>query len=100
MTLPQPANVSLASMAPPPPSKQVLAKEGVVRYDPLGDPFDPNLHDALFEVPDATKEPGTVAVVVKVRRCSCGAFVGAQLLWVGLDSCPLGSQVTGVAGPA
>ncbi|EFN57477.1 hypothetical protein CHLNCDRAFT_11196, partial [Chlorella variabilis] len=38
---------------------------GVTRYDPLGDKFDPNLHNALFEVPDATKDPGTVAVVVK-----------------------------------
>jgi molecular chaperone GrpE len=37
----------------------------VQRYDPLGQPFDPNLHNALFEVPDATKEPGTVALVVK-----------------------------------
>lgn len=45
---------------------QVLASEGVTRYDPLGDAFDPNLHNALFEVPDATKEPGTIAVVVKV----------------------------------
>jgi molecular chaperone GrpE len=44
-----------------------MEKEGVVRYDPLGDKFDPNLHNALFEVPDATKEPGTVAVVIKVR---------------------------------
>lgn len=46
---------------------QVLAQEGVTRYDPLNEAFDPNLHNALFEVPDATKEPGTVAVVVKVR---------------------------------
>jgi hypothetical protein len=44
-----------------------MEKEGVVRYDPLGNKFDPNLHNALFEVPDATKEPGTVAVVIKVR---------------------------------
>ena len=43
-----------------------MEKEGVTRYDPMGDAFDPNLHNALFEVPDATKEPGTVAVVIKV----------------------------------
>lgn len=46
---------------------QIMEKEGVTRYNPLGEPFDPNLHNALFEVPDATKEPGTVAVVIKVR---------------------------------
>lgn len=52
---------------------QVLAKEGVTRYDPLGDAFDPNIHNALFQVPDATKEPGTIAVVVKVGALySCG----------------------------
>ena len=44
---------------------KILEKEGVKRFDPLGDQFDPNVHNALFEVPDATKEPGTVAVVIK-----------------------------------
>jgi molecular chaperone GrpE len=44
---------------------KILEKEGVTRYDPMGDKFDPNLHMALFNVPDATKEPGHVAVVVK-----------------------------------
>lgn len=44
---------------------KILEKEGVKKYDPMGEPFDPNLHMALFQVPDATKEPGTVAVVVK-----------------------------------
>lgn len=53
----------------------MLAKEGVTRYDALGQPFDPNLHDALFEVPDATKEPGTCAVVIKV-----GCWMGAMCL--------------------
>ena len=54
----------------------MLAKEGVTRYDPLGDAFDPNLHNALFQVPDATKEPGTIAVVVKVRRRGLAAGDG------------------------
>jgi molecular chaperone GrpE len=44
---------------------KILENEGVKRYDPLGEQFDPNLHNALFEVPDATREPGTVAVVIK-----------------------------------
>ena len=59
-------------LPPPLPRPQVLAKEGVTRYDPLGEPFDPNMHNALFEVPDASKEPGTVAVVVKVRLVGRG----------------------------
>lgn len=44
---------------------QVLRKQGVERFDPMGEKFDPNLHSALFEVPDGTKEAGTVAVVTK-----------------------------------
>lgn len=44
---------------------KILEREGVTKYDAMGQPFDPNIHNALFEVPDATKEPGTVAVVVK-----------------------------------
>jgi molecular chaperone GrpE len=44
---------------------KLLGKEGVTRYDPVGDVFDPNLHNALFQVPDGTKEPGTIAVVIK-----------------------------------
>jgi molecular chaperone GrpE len=31
----------------------------------LGVKFDPNFHDALFEVEDASKEVGSVAVVMK-----------------------------------
>lgn len=45
---------------------QVLKQHGVERYDPLGQPFDPNLHNALFDVPDTTKEHNTVAMVTKV----------------------------------
>lgn len=62
----------LSALSPPPARPacahaQVLASEGVSRYDPAGEEFDPNRHNALFEVPDATKPPRTVAVVVKVR---------------------------------
>jgi molecular chaperone GrpE len=45
---------------------QLLRQSGVEQYNPLGDPFDPNRHMAMFEVPDPTKEAGTVAVVTKV----------------------------------
>jgi molecular chaperone GrpE len=42
---------------------EVLKKQGIERYDALGDKFDPNLHAAMFEVPDEKAEPGTVAAV-------------------------------------
>lgn len=44
---------------------KIFKNFGIERFDPAGEPFDPNRHLALFEVDDPTKEPGTVAVVVK-----------------------------------
>nr|CBM40837.1 GrpE protein homolog, mitochondrial [Polytomella sp. Pringsheim 198.80] len=43
----------------------VLKKQGVVRFDPTGEAFDPNFHNALFDMPDPTKENGTIAIVTK-----------------------------------
>ena len=44
-----------------------FGKHGVVKFDPSeGDPFDPNDHMALFNVPNGEKEAGTVATVTKV----------------------------------
>lgn len=45
---------------------KVLKKFGVEKFEPVGQQFDPNSHLALFEVPDPSKEPGTVALVAKV----------------------------------
>eukprot|EP00127_Corallochytrium_limacisporum_P005677 Clim_evm56s210 gene=Clim_evmTU56s210 len=36
---------------------------GLVKVHPMGDKFDPNLHEAMFEVDDPAKEPGTVGFV-------------------------------------
>mmetsp|Transcript_8481 Transcript_8481/g.25465 ORF Transcript_8481/g.25465 Transcript_8481/m.25465 type:complete len:287 (+) Transcript_8481:132-992(+) len=45
--------------------KAALKSNGVSKYDALGEKFDPNLHSALFEIPDTTKPPGTIGVVTK-----------------------------------
>lgn len=42
-----------------------LARFGVKPIDALGARFDPNQHEALFEMPDETKVAGTVAQVVE-----------------------------------
>lgn len=39
---------------------------GVKKYGEAGDTFDPEIHDALFEIPDGSKEAGTIGQVVKV----------------------------------
>ncbi|GBF88541.1 grpE mitochondrial-like [Raphidocelis subcapitata] len=44
---------------------KVFQRHGVEQYNPAGEKFDPNLHSAMFEVPDATKEAGVIAMVSK-----------------------------------
>ncbi|MCB1645618.1 MAG: nucleotide exchange factor GrpE [Pseudomonadales bacterium] len=43
----------------------ILGKEGVQVVDPHGEPFDPNLHQAMSMVENPDVEPNTVVVVVQ-----------------------------------
>lgn len=44
----------------------ILKKHGLHSLNPNGEKFNPNEHQAMFEVPDSSREPGTVGEVVKV----------------------------------
>lgn len=44
---------------------KVLESHNIERIDPAGEPFDPNFHEAMFEVPDSDLPNGTVAQVVQ-----------------------------------
>jgi molecular chaperone GrpE len=44
---------------------KVLEKNGVKKFDPKGEKFDPNLHQAMFEVPDARVPSGSVVQVIQ-----------------------------------
>ncbi|KAI4388206.1 hypothetical protein MLD38_000558 [Melastoma candidum] len=44
---------------------EVFKKYGLEKYDPINEPFDPHRHNAMFQVPDTSKPPGTVAAVLK-----------------------------------
>ncbi|XP_044497894.1 grpE protein homolog 1, mitochondrial-like [Mangifera indica] len=44
---------------------EVFKKFGLEKFDPTNEPFDPHRHNAVFQVPDNTKAPGTVAHVLK-----------------------------------
>lgn len=44
---------------------KVYEQNDVKRFFPMGEKFDPNKHQALQEVPDPSKEPGTVCHVMK-----------------------------------
>lgn len=58
-----------------------LARHGVKKLEPKGQKFDPNMHEALFEVPDPSVPNGTVVQVVEDgysigERCLRPAKVG------------------------
>ena len=44
---------------------KTLEKNGVQKLDPLGEKFDPNFHQAMYEVPDSSVPSGTVVQVVQ-----------------------------------
>lgn len=52
-----------------------LEKHGVKKLDPKGERFDPNFHQAMFEVPDPSVPNGTVAQVVQI-----GYSIGTRVL--------------------
>lgn len=52
-----------------------LARHGIRKLEPLGQKFDPNLHEALFEVPDPSVANGTIVQVVE-----SGYMIGERVL--------------------
>src|SRR3954449_12553370 len=52
-----------------------LEKNGVRKFDPSGEKFDPNFQQAMFEVPDASVPSGTVVQVVQA-----GYMIGERVL--------------------
>jgi len=44
---------------------KVMEKHGIKRFDPQGQKFDPNLHQAMLEVPDPSVPSGTVVQVMQ-----------------------------------
>lgn len=55
--------------------QKVLDKHGVKLFSPLGEKFDPNFHQAMYEVPDSSAAPGTVAQVIQA-----GYLIGERVL--------------------
>src|ERR1700738_1592893 len=52
-----------------------LEKNGVRKFDPSGERFDPNFQQAMYEVPDSSVAPGTVA-----QDVSPGYMIGDRVL--------------------
>jgi molecular chaperone GrpE len=61
----------------------ILAKHGVVRIDPqTGERFDPNLHQAMFEVPDPSRPTGEVVQVIQPGFAISGRLLRPAMVGV------------------
>jgi molecular chaperone GrpE len=69
-----------------------LEKNGVKRFDPSGEKFDPNFHQAMYEVPDASVATGTVVQVVQA-----GYTIGERVLRPALVAVSKGGAKTGAS---
>jgi molecular chaperone GrpE len=54
---------------------KTLEKNGVRQFTPQGEKFDPNIHQAMFEVPDASVPAGSIVQVVQP-----GYMIGERVL--------------------
>jgi molecular chaperone GrpE len=70
----------------------VLEKHGVKRIEPLGQKFDPNRHQAMYEIEDASVPAGTVVQVMQA-----GYLIGDRMLRPALVAVAKGG---GKASPA
>src|SRR5215475_7783734 len=71
---------------------KVLEKHGVRRFEPKGEKFDPNVHQAMFEVPDPAAPAGTVVQVIQP-----GYMIGDRMLRPALVGVAKGGPKAGVA---
>jgi molecular chaperone GrpE len=66
---------------------KALEKNGVKKFEPQGEKFDPNFHQAMFEVPDSSLPAGTVAQVIQA-----GYKIGDRVLRPALVAVSKGGQ--------
>jgi molecular chaperone GrpE len=75
---------------------RALERHGVRQIDPKGEKFDPNFHQAMFELPDPSLPNGTVAQVMQV-----GYVIGDRVLRPALVGVARGGpKVVPPSGPA
>jgi molecular chaperone GrpE len=74
---------------------KVLEKHGVKKFEPMGEKFDPNLHQAMFEMPDPSRPAGTVAQVVQP-----GYMIGERVLRPALVAIAKGGPKATAEAPA
>jgi molecular chaperone GrpE len=67
----------------------------VKKFEPLDEKFDPNLHQAMFELPDASRPAGTVARVIQP-----GYMIGERILRPALVAVAKGGPKGSMEPPA
>lgn len=72
---------------------KTLGKHGVKRIEPAGERFDPNLHQAMFEVPDPSVASGTIVQVMQP-----GYVIGDRVLRPALVGIAKGGPKAAPAG--
>ena len=70
-----------------------LEKNGVKKFDPSGEKFDPNFQQAMYEVPDPSVPAGTVVQVVQA-----GYMIGDRVLRPALVGVSKGGAKSAAAG--
>jgi molecular chaperone GrpE len=71
-----------------------LEKNGVKKFDPSGEKFNPNFQQAMYEVPDASVPAGTVVQVVQA-----GYMIGERVLRPALVGVSKGGAKAAAAEP-
>src|SRR3954453_11317962 len=74
---------------------KVMEKHGITRLEPQGQKFDPNLHQAMFELPDTTVPAGTVVQVMQP-----GYKIGERVLRPALVGVAKGGPKAQASAPA
>jgi molecular chaperone GrpE len=68
---------------------KTLEKNGVKKFSPQGEKFDPNVHQAMYEVPTSDLPPGQVADVIQA-----GYMIGERVLRPALVAVSKAAQKT------
>jgi molecular chaperone GrpE len=79
---------------------KVLEKHGVKRLEPAGEKFDPNFHQAMFEVPDPSVPAGTVVQVVQAGYMIADRVLRPALVGVAKGGTKAGTEPARASEPA
>ena len=79
---------------------KVLEKHGVKKLEPAGEKFDPNFHQAMYEVPDPSVPAGTVVQVVQAGYTIGDRVLRPALVAVAKGGPKAAAEPTAEAAPA